>query len=154
MIVGLQTGRFWGVRNVSLCDYAAQLGTEIVDCTWSHINITHDCTWSHIITHYCTPSHIITHNHTSSHIITHHRTSSHIIAHRQFEEVKIFRDTQTNRHFIIIYIYHQHVKDLKAGVKEKRGGEKKGKWKARSGESNCNRARYLKIFEFIWTYEL
>ena len=44
--------------------------------------------------------------------------------------------------------------DLKAGVKEKRGGEKKGKWKARSSESNCNRARYLKIFEFIWKCEI
>ena len=45
--------------------------------------------------------------------------------------------------------HHPHLKDLKAGVKEKRGGEKKGKWKARSSKSNCNRARYLKIFEVI-----
>ena len=45
--------------------------------------------------------------------------------------------------------HHHFLKDLKAGVKEKRGGKKKGKWKARSSKSNCNRARYLKIFEVI-----
>ena len=50
--------------------------------------------------------------------------------------------------------HHHFLKDLKAGVKEKRGGKKKGKWKARSSKSNCNRARYLKIFEVIWKCEL
>ena len=67
--------------------------------------IAHDRTsTSHIIAHPHTSLHIIAHHHTSSYIIAHHHTSSHIIAHQQFEEVMIFRDTQTNRHFIMIYI--------------------------------------------------
>ena len=79
MIAGqgnIQTGTFWGVINVSLCAYVAQLGSEIVDSTWSHINITHHCTSSHIIAYYRTSSHIIVHYRTSSHIIAHHCTST------------------------------------------------------------------------------